>query len=145
MIHVGPKIRARDQRTVITFMEEAAGPYSQLSLWMKERVRVKVLIRKSHGIRGHLTGFIRLFDRHWNLVLTEVEEQFKRRKFRYGTELALDTANEQEALNRFKQLGLAPPKMDVKSLANKKFVLVKKSHKFLFIKGDQVAVVHKCQ
>lgn len=144
MIQVGPRSKGRHERSVLTFMEKATGPMAQLQVWVGERARVKVLVRKSHGIRGSVTGTLRLFDRHWNLVLTEVEEEFQRRKCRYATELCADTATEKAALQRLKDLGLAHPLQggQVRSV-RKKWVEVKKKHGLLLVKGDQVAVVMK--
>lgn len=32
------------------------------------------------GVRGVATGFIVAFDKHWNLAMKDVEEQFTRRR-----------------------------------------------------------------
>lgn len=124
-------------------------------------------MRKSHGIRGFVTGIIRLYDKHCNLTLSAVHEQFTRRKFGKSTELALgkdspklliglsnsdryfslqDSDNETEAFKRFKELKLPHPLKDPHTevrVIDKKRVEVKRRHKLLFIKGDQVAVVMK--
>ena len=38
------------------------------------------MVRGVDRIRGHLTGFLVAFDKHWNMALTDVEETFQRRK-----------------------------------------------------------------
>lgn len=145
MIHVGRVEKGRNQRSVVTFMEKAGGPMAQLQKWLADRARVKVLVRKNHGVRGSATGILRLFDRHWNLILTDVEEVYQRKKFRYGNEAcAAGTTTEEMALSRLRELGLQHPLRDaiVSSVAKKKkLVEVKRKHPLLFIKGDQVAVV----
>lgn len=68
--------------------KQTEGPLGQLQLWLTDRTRVKVIIRKNHGVRGSVTGVLRLYDKHWNLTLTDVEEQYQRRKFKHSTELS---------------------------------------------------------
>ena len=41
-------------------------------------MRVKVWTRGLDQIRGTATAFIAAFDKHWNLALTDVDEQFSR-------------------------------------------------------------------
>lgn len=146
MIHVGRKEKGRDQRSVVTYMEKVSGPMTQLQKWLTDRTRVKVLVRKNHGIRGSATGILRLFDRHWNLILTDVEEVYQRKKLRYGNDVcaAAGTTTEEMALSRLRELGLQHPLRGaiVSSVAKKKkLVEVKRRHPLLFLKGDQVAVV----
>eukprot|EP00316_Scyphosphaera_apsteinii_P001900 CAMPEP_0119330416 /NCGR_PEP_ID=MMETSP1333-20130426/78216_1 /TAXON_ID=418940 /ORGANISM="Scyphosphaera apsteinii, Strain RCC1455" /LENGTH=289 /DNA_ID=CAMNT_0007339801 /DNA_START=276 /DNA_END=1145 /DNA_ORIENTATION=- len=48
------------------------GPLGLLSKWKRKRVRV--LVRRQHGLRGWYEGQLQLFDRHWNMLLLEVTE-----------------------------------------------------------------------
>lgn len=123
-------------------MEKIKGPMAKLQTWVTDRTRIKVMIRKNHGVRGHVTGILRLFDKHWNLVMTDVEEQFERRKFRYATELCLESSTEKEARKRLRELGLEHPhkNMEVR-VVSKKRVMIKKKHPILLIKGDQVVTI----
>jgi len=66
-------------RHVLTRMEEFKdGPLGRIRQWKDDQVRVKVWTRGQDQIRGYATGFIAGFDKHWNLVLTDVDEHFNR-------------------------------------------------------------------
>lgn len=144
MIQVGPYKKGKNERSVLTAMEKATGPMAQLRTWAQDRTRVKVLIRKNHGIRGSATGVLRIFDKHWNLVLTDVEERYQRRKHRYANQVCASPAKEQQALQRLRELGIKPPMKDacIKSVRGK-WVEITRKHDLLMVKGDQVAVVSK--
>lgn len=53
------------------------GPLQYLkSLLTQRRPRVRVLTRYNSGIRGTLTGQLVAFDKHWNLILRDVDESY---------------------------------------------------------------------
>lgn len=56
------------------------GPLSVLHKAFVQRDRVRVLIRYVNGIRGTLTGTLIAFDKHFNLILRDVEEMYSRRQ-----------------------------------------------------------------
>lgn len=74
--------RKRKQfRNVLARMEGfTSGPLSILRKYLNEGTKVKVWTRGVSGVRGVATGFIAAFDKHWNLALTDVEEQFTRKR-----------------------------------------------------------------
>jgi small nuclear ribonucleoprotein (snRNP)-like protein len=86
--HQLPVFRPRTEApTVKKIMETAEGPLSGIKKAMELQRRVKVWTRNDCGIRGFMTGFIEAFDKHWNLALRDVDEQFQRkRKIKYPTE-----------------------------------------------------------
>jgi len=47
-----------------------------LRSFFQRRVRVYVLIRRSSSVRGVLSAYLSTFDKHWNLLLMDVEESF---------------------------------------------------------------------
>jgi small nuclear ribonucleoprotein (snRNP)-like protein len=55
------------------------GPLSVLHQAVVQRQRIRVLIRYVDGIRGTTTGFVVAFDKHFNLLLRDVEEVYSRR------------------------------------------------------------------
>eukprot|EP00088_Acartia_fossae_P041961 TRINITY_DN4392_c0_g1_i12.p1 TRINITY_DN4392_c0_g1~~TRINITY_DN4392_c0_g1_i12.p1 ORF type:complete len:237 (-),score=51.75 TRINITY_DN4392_c0_g1_i12:821-1531(-) len=78
-----PTNRGKKFRDVTVRMEAfRAGPLGQLREWKEEKVRVKVWTRALDQIRGYAIGFVAAFDKHWNLALTDVDEQFQRRRTR---------------------------------------------------------------
>jgi small nuclear ribonucleoprotein (snRNP)-like protein len=50
------------------------GPLSVLKALRRQRVRV--VVRRQFGLRGVVEGQLEVFDRHWNLVLTQVVERW---------------------------------------------------------------------
>ena len=73
----------KEFRHVLSRMGEFnTGPMSVLKRCMEEGERVKVWTRGVLGIRGVTTGFLAAFDKHWNMALTDVDEQFTRRRSR---------------------------------------------------------------
>jgi small nuclear ribonucleoprotein (snRNP)-like protein len=52
------------------------GPLSLLHTWYSQRSSVRVVTRHSRGVRGVAIGTLVAFDKHTNLVLKDVEEQY---------------------------------------------------------------------
>lgn len=78
----GTGTKARHKRNLLDRMAELKfeGPLAALHKLMANGGRVKVYTRNANGIVGHLTGRIEMFDKHWNMALTDVHEVWKRRK-----------------------------------------------------------------
>ena len=62
------------------------GPLATLSKALQERREVVVQIRDSRCVRGTCRGVVAAFDRHMNVVLTDVTEQLSRRVLRQRTD-----------------------------------------------------------
>jgi len=80
-------------RNVVKRMEDfnsTSGPLFVLKQCREEKKRVRVWTRGVAGVRGVATGFIAAFDKHWNLALTDVDEQFTRRRSRKAPVLGGD-------------------------------------------------------
>ena len=52
------------------------GPLSLLHRLFEKRQRVRVLIRYVNGIRGTLTGYLVAYDKHYNMILRDVDEVY---------------------------------------------------------------------
>ncbi|CAG0883606.1 unnamed protein product [Darwinula stevensoni] len=71
------------KRNVLTRMKSySCGPLGRLREIVDQRKRVRVWTRNYKEMRGHCTGFLIIFDKHWNLVLVDVEEVFQRKLHR---------------------------------------------------------------
>lgn len=64
------------------FVDESTGseiekesPLALLFQCMQQKVRVRIILRRAEGIRGSMDGYIRAFDRHFNLLMTDVDEE----------------------------------------------------------------------
>lgn len=55
------------------------GPMSLLHEAFIKRQRVRIVIRYVNGIRGTLTGFLLAFDKHFNMLLRDVDEVYSPR------------------------------------------------------------------
>ncbi|ETK85953.1 hypothetical protein F441_09525 [Phytophthora nicotianae CJ01A1] len=56
-----------------TYLE---GPFRVLRRCFLERMRVFVVIRRVNSVRGTCSGFLKAFDKHMNLVLLDVTQDF---------------------------------------------------------------------
>ncbi len=54
-----------------------AGPLGALRAMCEGKERVRVTTRRVDGVRGTVNGMLRAFDRHWNLLLLDAEEEFR--------------------------------------------------------------------
>ncbi|XP_052860783.1 U7 snRNA-associated Sm-like protein LSm11 [Anopheles cruzii] len=132
----------RHRRNLFTRLEKCTeGPLGALKQWMDQRTRVRVYIRKQKGVGGHVSGIIELFDRHWNLAISEVEESWSRRKFRYSANRLAGLGEPQDCSDRLRQLGITLPAVKVCELQNKKYVICTRSLPKLLVKGDHVVLV----
>ncbi|KAG7389545.1 hypothetical protein PHYPSEUDO_010190 [Phytophthora pseudosyringae] len=52
------------------------GPFCVLRRCFLERMRVSVVIRRINSVRGTCSGFLKAFDKHMNLVLLDVTQEF---------------------------------------------------------------------
>ncbi len=55
------------------------GPLSLLHTAFTNRYRVRIIIRYVNGIRGTLTGYLLAFDKHFNMILRDVDEVYSPR------------------------------------------------------------------
>jgi len=72
----------KKRRTVMARMSEigkSRGPLSRIALFCFAKKRVKVYIRSAVSVRGHCEGYIIAFDKHWNLVMDDVDEVWTRK------------------------------------------------------------------
>lgn len=76
---------ARDERNVPEAKKSLAqqwaesfrgeGPLGEAGLGRWRWRRVRVVVRRQYGVRGWYEGALATYDRHWNMLLTDVTEQ----------------------------------------------------------------------
>lgn len=135
----GPGRSKRTQKNVLTSMTEYSGALGQLKIYMENRQRIHILIRKSKGIRGYITGYLEAFDKHWNMALVDVTECWKRRKHKYTTGSKIFGVP-QDMSQRLRELEIFIPKISSKNL-NRKNIECTRTIPKLFVRGDHIAVV----
>lgn len=57
------------------------GPVGLLAECYQHKLKVKVWTRHTHGVRGSLTGYLLAFDKHLNLVLRDIDEEYSVRRW----------------------------------------------------------------
>jgi len=83
----------KEFRHVVSRMGEfSSGPLSVLKRCLEEGARVRVWTRGLNDVRGVSTGFVAAFDKHWNMALTDVDEQFTRKRRRKAPVLGGEVA-----------------------------------------------------
>lgn len=121
-------------------MESAKGPISLLNKFKVSKTRVKILVRKEHGIRGFLTGFIEAFDKHFNIALVDCVEVWKRRKYKFSDNNVALLGPPADCALLLKSMGIKVPEITAKSLDRKKVQLSRKIPQ-LMIRGEDVILV----
>ncbi|XP_053683918.1 U7 snRNA-associated Sm-like protein LSm11 [Sabethes cyaneus] len=131
---------ARLQRNIFTKLEQMEGPLECLHRWMTERVRVKVYTRKQKGVRGYVTGFVEIFDKQWNMALSDVFESWRRRKYRYSQNKLCALGEPKDCSDQLAKMGIRLPEVSVKSV-HKKYVECTRRMAQIMIRGEQVVLV----
>ncbi|KXJ71095.1 hypothetical protein RP20_CCG021510 [Aedes albopictus] len=131
---------AKFSRNILMKLEKTEGPLERMRSWMRERVRVKVYTRKQNGIRGYVTGFVEVFDKHWNMALVDVYESWKRRKYRYSENKLCVLGQPQDCSELLTKMGIQVPEVSVRS-AGRKYVMCSRRVPKLMIRGEQVVLV----
>lgn len=141
---VEKKTKAKFTKNLLKRIEAGyEGPLGTLKKFMDDRVRVKIYVRKEHGVRGTITGFIEAFDKHWNVAVVDVEEQWRRRKVCvsesnviFGNTLPVDVA-----LRKLEKMGISVPEMQSVKSVNRKYVELTRKVPQLLVRGEQVVLI----
>ncbi|KAH8355195.1 hypothetical protein KR093_008152, partial [Drosophila rubida] len=139
-------IKTKHQRNIFTHMAGMDGPLSYLRKFLPpaEQVtttRIRVYLRKEHGIAGTIEGELVAFDKQWNLLLKNAVQVWQRRKYKYGDQkVACPPPASEECSTRLRQLGITLPTVQVKSL-NRKNVQLRRELPQLMVRGENVVLI----
>ena len=120
-------------------MENSTGPISLLKKFKENRTRVKIYVRKEHGIRGFMTGFIEAFDKHFNIALVDCVEIWKRRKYKFSDNKVV-LGQPEDCSELLKSMGIKVPEISTKSINRKKVECTRKIPQ-LMVRGEEVVLV----
>lgn len=134
------KVKKKHHRNLIMQMSQSEGPFKKLQEWVLNERSVKVIVRKEHGIKGYVEGKIKMFDRHWNLLLVDVLECLEMRKYKYAENKLVMHTEPQDCSELLKNLGIKLPEQSVKSLGRKK-VEIKRHLPQLMLRGEHVVLM----
>lgn len=137
-VYRGPK--AKFKRDLFVKMEKAKGPIALLNKFKINRTRVKIFVRKEKGIRGFITGLIEAFDKHFNILLVDCIEVWRRRKFKFSDNSVALLGQPQDCSQLLKSMGIKVPEISAKSLDRKNVECTRKI-KQLMIRGEDVVLV----
>ncbi|XP_050090240.1 U7 snRNA-associated Sm-like protein LSm11 [Anopheles aquasalis] len=131
----------RYQKNLLNRLDKiAVGPLAVVKRWMDTKTRVRIYIRKHRGIRGHVSGVIEMFDRHWNLAVSDVRESWRRRKYRYSEIPGPELDTPEDCSERLRQLGISLPSIETRSVDKKHVICTRKVPQMLVL-GEQVVLV----
>ncbi|XP_034110656.1 U7 snRNA-associated Sm-like protein LSm11 [Drosophila albomicans] len=139
-------VKTKHQRNLFTHMAGVEGPLAILRKFLpaSEQLssnRIRVYLRKEHGIGGTIEGELVAFDKQWNLLLKNAVEVWQRRKYKYGDQKVLSTTTTSEECSaRLRQLGIALPTVQVKSLSRKN-VQLRRDLAQIMIRGENVVLI----
>ena len=89
-----------------TINEDINPPIYLIYQFMQGNIRVCVTIRRKSGVRGCLKGYIKAFDKHFNLLLADVDEEYipvtkaAKRKLKLGVLSFFNPRNSHVVLKR---------------------------------------------
>ncbi|XP_031640081.1 U7 snRNA-associated Sm-like protein LSm11 [Contarinia nasturtii] len=131
---------------LLKMSEDTTGPTNMLKQWKDQRKRIKIFTRNAIAINGYVTGFIEAFDKHWNIVLIDVFEVWKRKKYHYSSKAVISNDGDNDetqlatCLQRLRCLKITLPALNVKSV-NRKQVECSRNVSKLLIRGEQIATI----
>lgn len=137
-VYRGPK--AKYKRDIFVKMETAIGPIALLNKFRMNRTRVKIYIRKEHGIRGYITGFIETFDKHYNIALVDCIEVWKRRKYKFSESSVSLLGQPEDCSNLLKSMRINVPEISTKSVDRKVVECTRKIPQ-LMLRGENVILI----
>lgn len=143
--------KSKHQRNLYTHMSSTEGPLALLKKClpgtadgeqqMPCKTRIRVYLRYKHGIGGNIEGDLVAYDKQWNLLVRNVVETWRRRKYGYGEQNISGDPSQEECCSRLRELGISlPPLVHVKSL-NRKNVELRRNIPQLMIRGENVVLI----
>lgn len=81
------------------YESKKSGPLSLLYSILENRQRIRVMVRYVDCVRGTLTGYLIAFDKHFNMILKDVDEVYSGRVTKHSDAVAVATTGSSEISN----------------------------------------------
>jgi len=81
------------------YESKKSGPLSLLYSILENRQRIRVMVRYVDCVRGTLTGYLIAFDKHFNMILKDVDEVYSGRVTKHSDAVAVATTGCSEISN----------------------------------------------
>ncbi|CAG9772489.1 unnamed protein product [Ceutorhynchus assimilis] len=125
---------------VFTRMEATKGPLATLRKYIEEKTRIKVVTANPRGIRGYCLANLLMFDKHFNLVLQNVEEVWQRSITIKKDPILTDLFPEDPSRQRNSRNRIRLPKMETKKLKKNTEECRRRVDQML-MRGEQVVLI----
>jgi small nuclear ribonucleoprotein (snRNP)-like protein len=132
------------------YENKSSGPLSLLYSIVANRQRARVMVRYVDCIRGTLTGYLLAFDKHFNMLLKDVEEVYSGRISRHSEAVEISSNTNDDC-----KFGRAPSKSKLEAQRRKCYPLdgsggpgpaIKQRYFHqLLIRGDNVVMVWRAE
>lgn len=138
-----PAGKYRHERNLLGQINQlTCGPLNVLKGYVADKRRIKVFVRREHGIKGYLEGVLQCFDRFWNLLLINVIEQYVQRKTKYSQQNIADLPEPIDCSQHLLKLGINLPTCIKKRSVKRKNIEITRTLPQIFIRGEHVILIH---
>jgi small nuclear ribonucleoprotein (snRNP)-like protein len=92
-------------------------------------------------VRGYVTGFVEVFDCHFNIGLRDAFEVYTRRKYAFSENKISHLGEPKDCSALLRRMGIDLPSVETTKSLNRKYVEIRRKCESLLIRGEQVVLV----
>lgn len=101
--------------------------------------------RNANSVNGYITGKIEAFDKHWNITLMDVFEEWKRKKLHHCPQIAPEQNVNGDVIGkqceqRLHSMSIELPPIAIKSISRRIVTCSRRISKLL-VRGEQIAFI----
>ncbi|KAL1508897.1 hypothetical protein ABEB36_003717 [Hypothenemus hampei] len=136
----------RPRKNLFIKMENMQGPLATLRKYMEEKTRIKIVTRNATGVRGYCIAYLLAFDKHFNLVLSEVDE-FWHRSIKFKKNPLFTDVPANEGTTKTKVISnnkIKIPKINSKQISKNTEECTRHVSQMM-MRGENVVLIHKVE